>query len=378
MNAHSKANPKAHHGSRNVAASPEGRSGMSGLRTNGEMDDQIVELEYDDGYPAGFTILDNRDIWQGQERFQQLTFPLKTIGALGVLASFPPGWVNNVRHLRRVLGVGRDQLRTILAELEEKGRLKRIQVRNPDGTYGRQRWVLRRGGPRCSPPSTPPEPDSQAPVETDDWKAGDGPATETQASASTGACKAVDGLPGAGIPGPLVTTEVVLNTEASTTTSPALPAAPELVPPPSLPPGEAQVVVAEVQKAMRSGDLRADLAQPILDELEGAVRRGQQGQRGRRIEKPVSYLRSLLRRAETDQFCPEAGLPIARERQRQVLETENRVRRAEQRRQQQAVRDDPETRRWVRQHLADFSRTLGMPQGSDRDPTPQRMASVTP
>ncbi|MGN6280856.1 hypothetical protein, partial [Frateuria sp.] len=93
MEALSKANPKTRLASRKSLAGAGGKATMSGGRSVSEKDDQIVEFEYDDGYPAGFTIVDNRDIWQGPKRFQMLKFSLRTVGAWTALVSFPPGWV---------------------------------------------------------------------------------------------------------------------------------------------------------------------------------------------------------------------------------------------------------------------------------------------
>jgi hypothetical protein len=330
MSAPSNKGLKAHRKSRKIPADLEERQAMRGSCPTPAVEDQnLIEVDYDDGYPAGFTISDNRDIWR--EPLQQLTFSPRTLGVWVMLKSLPRGWVIRVNHLRKVLGMGRDALRTTLTELEEKGRLERVQVRNPDGTYGRQRWVIRRGGFHRSVSPTSPTPENQASVNAGDWKSGNGSS-------------------GAGISGPLATTEAVPNTEA-TTTSPAL------IPPTSLPPDEARVVVREAEKAVSSGKIYADHAQPILDELEGALRRGR---RTKPIEKPVSYLRSLIKRAQADEFIPDVGPSIERERQKRALELEQMAQRAKQKQLKQAARNDPEAHERIRRHLAEYSRRFGM------------------
>jgi hypothetical protein len=374
-------------------------------------DQESIEIVYDDGYPAGYTIMDNRDIWEERDikgkRVIRPTFTPKAFKAWVGLISLrgrKKEWSFSFTDIRDRLDMGRDALRAALAELEAKGRLERLNVRKPDGTYGLQRWILHPGGRRCPPPPTPPtrenpartdasksvnkpKTENQAPASTSPWKSGDGPATENQAPVSTSYRKpsrvptpdaeatdyTVALKSGAGVSVPLVSTEVVKNKKTTTTTQPS--SSHDLVPPTSLPPDAARVVVAEVEKAVRNGSLRGDLAQPVLDELEGAVRRGRQGTP---IAKPVSYLLSLLRRAQTGQFVPDAGLPIGRERQKQALEVENRVRRDEERRQHAAERDDPKADRRIRALLDECSRALRMPPRAPRDAGPQLKTSASP
>lgn len=228
--------------------------------------------------------------------------------------------------------------------------------------------------------------ENQAPASTSAGKSGHGPATENQASVSKSSQKPGTGSApdaeatdctvawesGAGVSVPLVTTEVVKNKKTTTTSRSS--SSHELVPPTSLPPDEARVVVAEVEKAVCNGSLHGDLAQPVLDELEGALRRGREG---KPIAKPVSYLLTLLKRAQTGQFVPDAGLPIGRERQKQALEVENRVRRDGERRQKLAARDDPEADSRIQAHIAKCQRVLRLGPGLHREVLPQLMASAS-
>ncbi|WP_329743286.1 hypothetical protein [Dyella sp. A6] len=130
-----------------------------------------------------------------------------------------------------------------------------------------------------------------------------------------------------------------------------------------------------MEKALRNGGLRGDLAQSVLDELEGAIRRGRQGTP---IARPVSYLLRLLERAQTGQFVPDAGLPIARERQKQALDVEHRVRRDEEKRQYATERDDPEANSRIQAVIDECFRNLKIPPRAPRDAGPQLKTSASP
>lgn len=259
MNAPSDPHQKVQQKTGTSQYAPEERHTLNGVRSKGAIADQeSIEIVYDDGYPAGYTIMDNRDIWE--ERYIEgkwvirPTFSPRAFMAWSGLISLrrkKKQWSFNFTDIRDRLGMGRDTLRAALAELEAKGRLERLNIRKPDGTYGLQRWVLHPGGRPCPPPPTPPTPptrenpvsvrtdaskgvngpktENQAPASASAWKSGNGPATENQALASTGSRKPDSGpapdakatyctvawKSGAGVSVPLVTTEVVKNKETT-------------------------------------------------------------------------------------------------------------------------------------------------------------------
>lgn len=160
MNAPSEPNQKVQQKTGTSQYAPEGRHTLSGVRSTGAIADQeSIEIVYDDGYPAGYTIMDNRDIWEERdiegERAIRPTFTPKAFTAWVGLISLrgkKKDWSFNFKDIRDRLDMGRDALRAALAELEAKGRLERLNIRKPDGTYGLQRWVLHPGGRRCPLP----------------------------------------------------------------------------------------------------------------------------------------------------------------------------------------------------------------------------------
>lgn len=108
-----------------------------------------IHLRYDDGYPEGFSLLDNRDIWDGTGRDRRALLRPATLGVYVFMCSLPRDWAFREVWLVNRLGIGRDALRRIVRELEDASRLRRDLIRDDKGRYVRTDWtLLRAGGPR--------------------------------------------------------------------------------------------------------------------------------------------------------------------------------------------------------------------------------------
>jgi hypothetical protein len=80
--------------------------------------------------------------------------------------------------------------------------------------------------------------------------------------------------------------------------------------------------VERQEAANKLADLSTDLAQQLLDELTANI------SAGTIRATPLAYLRGLIKRAQSGQFTPEAGLRIAEQRKRRV-QTESAIRSSE-------------------------------------------------
>ena len=84
----------------------------------------------------GYTVLQN-------EMLKDSRLSLKTKGLFAVMLSLPPAWDFTVAGLARINGVGRDAIRSSLAELEEAGYLTREQAHGERGTFAGNVYVVR-------------------------------------------------------------------------------------------------------------------------------------------------------------------------------------------------------------------------------------------
>jgi hypothetical protein len=106
-------------------------------------------------------------------------------------------------------------------------------------------------------------------------------------------------------------------------------------------------------------------AQALLDELAGRLQAN--GVRG----SPVAYLRGLIYRARSGTFIPELGLPIAAERRKRQLATEQRSAREAEDRRQEALRAKPEYQARVlaeRQKLSQLRDDMKQRMGTGKPP----------
>ncbi len=222
-----------------------------------------IHLRYDDGFPEGFSLLDNRDLWDGTGRHRKALLRPATLGVYVLMCSLPKDWVFREAWLTGRLGIGRDALRRIVRELIEAGRLRKDEIRDEKGRYVRTEWaLLRAGSPRTGNPST--------------------------------------AKPTAGKSAPLLNTESAVSTERTTTTrhTPDMGAKGLL--------GLDQVVVA--RKLM---GLEPPLQQSVLDELAGSIEDG-------KATSPYGLLDSLVHAARNGKFNLSRGLRIEAQRKRQV------------------------------------------------------------
>lgn len=281
-----------------------------------------IELDYDDGYPAGFTMLDNRDIWQ--EKCQNLLLRPAALGVWVAMVSLPRKWRFREEWLCRELHLGRDALRRALRELEASGRLERRQHRGSNGEFTGCQWFLRRGGidGRGSNPRKDLPPTENPPT------AGPSPAD----------------------PPRLASTETTVKTETTPTTETTT--ATRLVPPPSLPPNALEQVVVLAEKSIQAG-LALSMAQRVLDELESSLRPPTV------IRKPVSYARTLFQRARAGTFVPDGALKVERERSEQMRISAAQADRLRDRNVRTARHADPASREVGLRSLAEIGQRLG-------------------
>lgn len=230
-----------------------------------------ILLRYDDGYPEGFSLLDNRDLWSGTGRDRKALLRPATLGVYVLMCSLPRDWIFREVWLTDRLGIGRDALRRIVRELVKAHRLRKDEIRDEKGRYVRTDWVLLRGGsPRTGKPSA------------------DIPATDRPATAKSTAGKAAD----------LVNTKAATNTETTTTAPVDLNwiALPQFS-------TDDQAVVVEIVK-----ELEPDQQQAVLDELAGALRaKAIKGQW-------PGWLHRIAQRASVGGFQPNHALAIQSER----------------------------------------------------------------
>lgn len=97
-------------------------------------------------------------------RDKRLSFEAR--GALAMLLTYPADWQFNVVWLCDQGGIGRDQARRVVKELEDHGYCTRKRARKDDGTLGPYVFTF------TDQPgeSLTPAPENQAVVETSDWK----------------------------------------------------------------------------------------------------------------------------------------------------------------------------------------------------------------
>lgn len=234
-----------------------------------------IHLRYDDGYPEGFSLLDNRDIWDGTGRDRKALLRPATLGVYVSMCSLPRGWAFREAWLTDRLGIGRDALRRIVRELVNAGRLRKDEIRDEKGRYVRTDWtLLRAGSPRTGNPSM------------------------DIGSPSTGF--PTTAKPTAGKPAPLVNKEEAVSTE-TTTTAPARldwsdPALSKL--------SERQrVVVGEALNA-----LDEETQQDVLDELTDYAANGDF------TKGPISLARKLAKRALEGEFNFDRGMKVRERR----------------------------------------------------------------
>jgi hypothetical protein len=85
----------------------------------------------------GFTVVENSTV-------RNAALSWRSRGLLTWLLSHAPGWETNVEGIIGEGDLGRDGVNSMLQELERAGHLRREQVRNPDGTLGRSKWLVYR------------------------------------------------------------------------------------------------------------------------------------------------------------------------------------------------------------------------------------------
>ena len=231
-----------------------------------------ILLRYDDGYPEGFSLLDNRDLWSGTGRDRKTLLRPATLGVYVLMCSLPKDWIFREVWLTDRLGVGRDALRRIVRELVKANRLRKDEIRDEKGRYVRTDWILLRGGsPRTGNPSA------------------DTPATDCPTTAKSTAGKAAD----------LVNTEAAANTETTTTPVPLDWSARGLK---SFTDDERVAVVGLLNRHHH------DTQQALLDELAGHIE-------DKAVKNsPMGLLAKLAAAAQTGDFVLNRGRRIRDER----------------------------------------------------------------
>lgn len=264
-----------------------------------------IRLNYDDGYPEGFSLLDNRDIWDGPKR-RRIVLSLDALGAYSVMHSLPKGWDFREAWLLKCFGVGRHKLLRILQELEAKNRLSRERVRDANGRFIRTDWMLLRGG---------------------------NPQSENQTVAKSPREKPQSGFPTSGNStvgksDPLISKEEAVSTKKSkTTTTTDSPldwgSLPQIT-------TEQQVVVVS-----QMAGLAAERQQEVLDELAGALRvKAIKGQW-------PGWLHRVVQRAIDGSFKPNHALLIQAERKQRIESQQLAARRQAEAAEREARNSDP-------------------------------------
>lgn len=107
----------------------------------------MAESNYRVDKSKGFTV-----VYRAVAQDKRLT--LKTRGLFLLMQSLPPDWTFSQTSLAKMAGVGRDQIRAALAELEKVGYLRREEKQSHDGTgrFARYDYVLQAESPNPPPP----------------------------------------------------------------------------------------------------------------------------------------------------------------------------------------------------------------------------------
>lgn len=320
-----------------------------------------IELDYDDGYPTGYCILDNRDIWRG--KCQDLVLRPATLGVWVAMISLPPKWRFREEWLCRELHLGRDALRRTLRELEECGRLERRRYRGSKGEFTGCRWFLKRGGfSSCESNAEKNPPRTENPSMATPTP--DAPRTENPSMAISVQRPPQTENPSPAGPSPvnpprLVTTERAATTQIAPTTTIAVATEECLLPPSSLSQKLTEQVVVLAEKAIRSG-LDPQTAQQVLDELECSLRQPTQ------VRKPMSYAHTLFRRASEGTFVPDGALKVEKERDDRKRLLMAQMQRAVDQRARAEKRANPASREVGLQHLAELGQRLGFFEPSEK------------
>lgn len=84
----------------------------------------------------------NRNFTIVSNEIYQHGLSLKAIGLYGYICSKPDGWDFSVSGTASQVEEGKDAIRSAISELEEKGFLRRRQVRKSDGLMGESIWEV--------------------------------------------------------------------------------------------------------------------------------------------------------------------------------------------------------------------------------------------
>lgn len=248
---------------------------------------QLIRLQHDDGYPAGFTLVDNRDIWTTCDRNRRLVLRPLALGVYTAMRSLPGGWEFREPWLMEHLDMGRDALRHAIRDLESADRLTRAVQRDAQGRYVRTIWTLHRAG--ASPLTGFPSPGNPSP---EDPTAGKPRRRETRTRVNKERAS---------------NTDLELNTESiTTTTAPA----PVLIWPHWLD-EDKRVVVVEWMDGLNPA-----LQQRLLDEFARKMETDPPG-------SPMGWLFKTIERARTGKdggFIPSLGLVVEARRARAAQE----------------------------------------------------------
>lgn len=244
---------------------------------------KVIELRHSDGYPNGFTPLDNRNIWSPASTREKLLLSPAALGLYVVMKSLPTNWEFNELWLTKTVKKSRDVTRRLLNELEQAGRLIREDQRDARGRFIKTRWVLCRGGHHPlteNPLSANPSPVDPSLVQP----ATAAPATENRVL--------------------LVNKEKEVRKDTTTTSVLIWPSQIE---------EEQRVVVARWMEG-----LDQEQQQQALDEFSGAMASGKPP------DKPLSWLRGLANKARRGEFVPDRCQQVAQTRARQTSEARRR------------------------------------------------------
>lgn len=107
----------------------------------------MAESNYRVDKSKGFTV-----VYRAVAQDKRLS--LKTRGLFLLMQSLPSDWSFSQTSLAKMAGVGRDQIRAALAELEKTGYLRREEKQSHDGTgrFARYDYVLQAESPNPPPP----------------------------------------------------------------------------------------------------------------------------------------------------------------------------------------------------------------------------------
>lgn len=282
------------------------------------MADELIRLIRNDPYPAGFTQVDNRDIWTRPDLSGSLVFRPVTLGVFVAMWSLPCDWVFYESWLIEHLGVGRQRLQRSLVELKEAGRLTQDKIRDEEsGRFVGTKWELYRAAQGGSPQIEKPQSGEPSP-----------------------------GAPSSGQP-QLPSTERAPNTDPTITEASA-----HL---------RLTTILGPDQKAIVGGilagsGLTAEAQQMIADELGYAMAQP------RGVAKPAAYTAKLVERARKGQYNPDGALVVAGQRRNAEAAEQQRRREIEQRRQSEArlaaERSDPATRARIATLIAQTEKSL--------------------